>query len=178
MIDSSNRMRMYGLLVTVVIVVLLLAQIILLRSFAQRSNEYALIKDGIASSRSEAGAKATLLNEYKTLKDSDSKEKISPESALALYTVVDKALNDNGIEHTNKSSSTALGTPPPSPDGTVDWGPLQIEIDFKGSYYGLLKALAALRDGSCLMRISSFRIRGEDDGKVSGSMTVVSVTKS
>ena len=169
MTNNLSQMRMYALVATVLVVLLLVVQMFALRSFAAKSQEFAITKEGVTSSKSQVEAKAKLLSEYKSLKNSAPKEKMNPESALELYTIVDKALNDNAIEHTNRSSSA----------GTVEQGgALQIQIDFRGSYYGLLKALAALRDAKYLMRISTFHLNGEDNGRVSGSMTVLSTVKS
>ena len=169
MTSNPNRVRMYGMMATIVVILLILTQVILLRTFSAKSYEASLVRDGVVSTKVQIEAKAKLLSEYKSLKGTARKEKVKPESAFALYSVVDKALSDNSIEHTNRSST--VGAPDQS-------GALQIQVDFNGSYYSLLKALAALRDSGCLMRISSFNINGEDGGKVSGSMTVVSTVKS
>lgn len=169
MINSPSQMRMYALVATVLVALLLIVQVFAFRSFEAKSQELALIKEGVASSKSQVEAKAKLVSEYKTLKNSAPKEKVNPGSALELYTIVDKALNDNAIEHTNKSSSAATAE---------QGGALQIQIDFRGSYYGLLKALATLRDAGYLMRISTFQLNGEDNGRVNGSMTVLSTVKS
>jgi hypothetical protein len=76
-------------------------------------------------------------------------------------------MKDNGLEHTNRSSSS----------GVEPGGVLQLQISFSGPYYGVLKALAALRECEYAMRISDFRVNAEADGKVSGSMTILSNAK-
>ena len=171
---NVKNQRINGLLVSITVVLLLLAQLMLQHAFKNDSMELTALEKEVATLNKTAEDRRSLLDIYRTLErasfNPNKPERVNPENSLALYAVLDKILKDNEIEHTNNSSSR----------GTVAGGVITLQISFNGPYYGLLKALAALREAPYVTRVSTFSINADAnrEGYVNGSMTVLSTARS
>lgn len=169
--SNEKQKKSYVLLLALVVVLLIAAQVFLERTFRNTSAELASARGSLAAAKRTAEDRNTLLDKYKTFESRSTtpgkSERIFPENALELFSVVDRAMKDNRLEHTNRSSSS----------GTKPGGVMQLQISFNGPYYGVVKALAALRESNYVMRISDFRITAQADGKVTGTMTILSTAR-
>lgn len=167
---TEKQKKTYAVLLSIVVVLLLAAQFFLQRTFETTGAELARVSGNLEALKKTSDARYVLLEKYKSFESqtaaSGESARVFPENALELFAVVDRAMKDNFLEHTNRSSS-----------GAEPGGVLQLQIAFSGPYYGVMKALAALRESEYVMRISEFRITAGTDGKVSGSMTVLSHAK-
>jgi hypothetical protein len=158
--------------VTVVLIVftaalLLIAQFLLLFTLRTMGSDLKDAKDQVAGLTRTNEERQQLSNSYKKFEEyvaSSSKQKNFPVSALELYTMIDSVLTNYGIEHTNQAS-TAVTTP---------GAELRLTITFRGSYYNILKALASLRDAPIVLRVDTFTITAQPDGRTSGSFVLVS----
>lgn len=170
MMDPRHK-KIYGMLLCIAAVLLIAAQALLSFRFEQMSDEIRDASRSLEAAKTRVSTRHGLLEHYKkfeALADAHGASYgLFPENALELFTVVDKAMKENHVEHTNRSSTS----------GAEPGGVLQLQISFSGSYYGVLSALAALRDSRYVMRITDLRITAEDDGKVSGAMTIMSAAK-
>ncbi|MDL2263027.1 hypothetical protein LJC31_00080 [Synergistaceae bacterium OttesenSCG-928-I11] len=168
---TEKQKKTYVFLLSIVVVLLLAAQFFLQHTFENTSAELARTSGNLEALKKTADARYALLDKYKSFESlaaaPGKSTRAFPENALELFAVVDRAMKDNRLEHTNRSSSS----------GTEPGGVLQLQIAFSGPYYGVMKALATLRESEYVMRISDFRITAESDGKVSGSMTILSNAK-
>jgi hypothetical protein len=168
---AQRQQRIYGVLVAITIVLMLAAQFLLKSALTGTAEELASVKSNLSSLRQSAESKSGLVEKYKQFEaavNPSSTDRVYPANGSELYGVLNSLLTENGIMNENKSSAS----------GAVPGGVLQLQITFNGSYYGLLKALAAIRENRYVMRISDFRINAADSGQVSGSMTVLSTARS
>ena len=169
---SEKQRRNYTILVAVVVLLLLGGQFWLQREFDKSQSQLDRLSNELASQRKTVETRSALLEKYKSfeaLATGPSRPQLTyPENALELFAVVDKALKDHGLEHTNRDPSNE----------TAPGGVLQLQISFSGPYYGLLKALAALRESEYVMRVSDFSIAASENGRISGTMTVLSTARS
>lgn len=86
-----------------------------------------------------------------------------PANALDFFSVIDRAMKKHHVEHTNRSSA----------GGSESGGTISLQISFSGPYYGVIKALAELRENDIVMRITDITMDADQDGKVAGVMTIV-----
>ena len=167
---TEKQKKTYIFLLSIVVVLLLAAQFFLQHTFRNTTAELARVSGNLEALKRTGDARYTLLEKYKSFESQTAtpgaSQRVFPENALELFAVVDRAMKDNFLEHTNRSSS-----------GAEPGGVLQLQISFNGPYYGMMKALATLRESEYVMRISDFRITAGADGKVSGSMTILSQAK-
>jgi hypothetical protein len=166
---AEKQKKTYIFLLSLIVILLLAAQFFLQYTFKNTSAELARRRGSLDALKKTADARYALLDKFKSLEalaaTPGNATRSFPENALELFAVVDRTMKDNGLEHTNRSPSS----------GTEELGGvLQLQISFSGPYYGVLKALAALRECEYVMRISDFRITAGAGGKVSGSMTILS----
>lgn len=170
MIVSEKQSRAYLLIGLLIVVALLAAQFLIDRSYEAASEEVVRQTKELEQMKASANARYALFEQYRAFEaivnGDGGLSKSFPLSALDLYTTVDRALADNQIEHTNRSSSSG-----------AKGGAIQLQVSFSGSYYGMLRALSALRNSDRIMRISEIRIAAEDGEKVSGTMTIQSVAR-
>lgn len=169
---SEKQKRGYTLLAGIVVILLLAGQFWLQKEFDKSSGELERLQNELATQRKTVESRSALLEKYKFFEvlaiGPNQPERVYPENALELFAVVDKALKDNNLEHTNKNQSI----------DTAPGGTLQLQISFTGPYYGVLKALATLRESEYVMRVSDFKLSAEENSRVSGSMTILSTAKS
>ncbi len=167
---TEKQKKTYIFLLSIVVVLLLAAQFFLQQTFRNTTAELARVSGNLDVLKKTVDDRYALLEKYKSFESQAAtpgeSARVFPENALELFSIVDRAMKDNFLEHTNRSSSSA------EPGGV-----LQLQITFNGPYYGVMKALATLRESEYIMRISDFRITAEADGKVSGSMTILSHAK-
>lgn len=165
----EKQRRMYFIILAVVVIILAVAQVVLERMFKESADEVVDAHTRIAELRSTAESKQELLVRYKDFEAAVTEQMgaatVFPANAMEMFTAVDAVMKEYHIEHTNSSSSS----------GTAAGGIMQLHISYSGEYYDLLKALADLRSGEYAMRISDFRINADEQGKVSGTMTVLSI---
>ena len=169
---SERQRRSYTLLAVVVVVLLLGAQYWLQREYNESERQLGRLRGELSTERRTVESRYALLEKYKLFESlaggTNRPERLYPENALELFAVVDRALKENGLDHTNRSSSS----------DTAPGGVLQLQISFSGPYYGVLKALAALRESEYVMRVSDFRLSAQENGRVSGTMTILSTARS
>lgn len=170
---NPKNQRIYGLLVTVTVVLLLVAQLMLQHAFKNDSMELVTLTQDLNSLKNTVEARSRLVNIYHSLErasfNPSKPERVNPENALALYAVLDGVLKKHSIDLTNSSPSS----------GTAPGGILTLQISFNGPYYGLLKALAELREAPYVMRVSGFALNADTrEGFVNGSMTILSTARS
>jgi hypothetical protein len=166
---TQKQQRLYGLMVMVTVILLIVAQFVLFITLKTASEDLASIRSQLSSLKKTQDERLKLVQEYQGFEVIASRpgrqDALFPATALDLYTMVDRVLTANGIEHTNRTSSRE--TPP--------GGELRLDITFSGPYYNILKALAAFRDAEFVMRVADFNISsGQSDGAASGSMSIVS----
>lgn len=165
---TERQKKMYGVLAALVVVVFLGVQFALYSTFKKTSDELGAVTGNVATLEKTVQGQVALLGEYKVLEELVPSSRERPMNALELYSEVDRALNNSAVDHTNRSSSSGEG-----PGGL-----LEIQVDFNGPYYGLLKALASMRASKYLMKVSTFNLQGIAGGKISGSITVLSQANS
>ncbi|MDR1481070.1 MAG: hypothetical protein LBI74_00420 [Synergistaceae bacterium] len=168
---AQKQQRMYGVLVAITIVLLLVAQFLLRQALTGTAEELESVKANLNTLRQAAESKSGLVEKYKQFEaaiNPSNSDRTYPANGSELYGVLNGLLTEHGIMNESKSSTS----------GTAAGGVLQLQITFNGSYYGLLKALAAIRESRYVMRISDFRIDASEAGQVSGSMTVLSTASS
>jgi hypothetical protein len=161
-------------MIIVTVILLIVAQSVLLFTFKTASEDLATVRSQLNSLKKTQDERLKLVKEYTGFELIASRpgrqDALFPATELDLYTMVDRVLTANGIEHTNRTASREK-TPP--------GGEMRLDITFSGPYYNILKALAAFRDEEFVMRVSEFNISsGQSDGAASGSMTIVSKASS
>lgn len=167
-----KKQHRYALIAICAVVILLLvaAQIWLEREYELAVGNVERANVTLDMVKAKADARRMLLERYKDfdamISAGSHKLPVYPSTALELFTEVDEAMKRYHVEHTNRSSS----------GGSNKGSTIQLQISFSGSYYGVLNALAALRDSSYMMKISDLMIKADDGGKVSGTMTIISST--
>ncbi|MDR3322073.1 MAG: hypothetical protein LBS93_06445 [Synergistaceae bacterium] len=169
----QKQQRLYFALSTLVVALLLLAQFMLLYTYRAAFDQYRSVNGELEVERNRQDERSKLVEEYQKFESAASvpgmRETVFPVSALEFYTVVDTILTTQYVEHTSRSTTT----------GELEAGSeLRLQITFSGPYYSILKALAAFRDSSIVMRVAEFNITGQADGRASGSMIVVSRVQS
>lgn len=165
---TEKQRRTYFLLLTLLTIVLVAAQFGLHYLLETASTDLAIEYGELENLKQTVDARHVLLERYKAFEAQSKSEgmqpQVYPETALELFTAVDSALKENQVEHTNRNSSS----------GTEPGGVLQLQITFSGSYYNVMKALAQLRSGQYAMCLADFSITAENDGRVTGHMTILS----
>ena len=168
---AQRQQRIYGVLVAITIILLLVAQFLLQSALTGTTEELASVRSNLSALKRTAESQSGLVAKYKqfeTAVNPGNSDRVYPANGSELYGVLNSLLTENSIRNENKSSAS----------GTAPGGVLQLQITFTGPYYGLLKALAAIRENRYVMRISDFRINAMESGQVSGSMTVLSTARS
>jgi hypothetical protein len=168
---TQKQQRLYDLLITLTVVLLLVAQSLLLYTFRSVNEELVSIRSQLSGQKKTQEERLSLVQSYQAFELIASRpgrqDAAFPTNALELYTMVDGVLTAHSIEHTNRSSTGE----------TAPGSEMRLQITFHGPYYNILKALAAFRDGAFVMRVADFNITGQADGTASGSMTIVSLSK-
>jgi hypothetical protein len=171
-VAPEKQQRAYGILMFFVVVLLLGAQFILQYTLRQASDELVSVKTSLSSEEGTLTAQRSLNDRYKIFQQNISgqagTDRKFPVNGIELYTAVSKVLTDYDIEF-NQGSSTAGVQPGAN-------FTLQITI-IKGQYYNVIKALAAIRESSYIMRISQLSLQAEGAGAVRGTMNIVSTAQ-
>lgn len=170
MITESQK-RTYILLLAAVAIIMIAAQYLLTRELETASEDLKQETRQLETIHMRNDDRRKLLERYKEFSSLVSPEgrqaKIFPTSALELFTILDAAMKENHIEHTNRSGS----------GGSEPGSAIRLQISFSGTHYGFLKALAALRESNYIMRISDIRLNADSGEKISGTMTVTSTAR-
>ncbi|MDR1471182.1 MAG: hypothetical protein LBS75_01545 [Synergistaceae bacterium] len=169
---AEKQHALYGVLMAFVVVLFLVAQFVLQHTLKSASEELASVSTNLASEKRTAESRKLLVERYKSFEslamNYSRSERVFPVNAREFFTAMDKVLKDNLVEYTSRSASPQ----------TTPGGRLELQFSFSGPYYGVLKALAALRENEYVMRVSNLVIEAEAEGRVSGSMSVISTVRS
>jgi hypothetical protein len=156
----------------VVVILLLVAQFVLQRTLRSAGEELASVSANLTTESRVADSRRQLVERYKSFEslalNYSRSERVFPVNSRELFTALDTVLKSNSVEYSNTTSSSQ----------TAPGGKLELRITFNGPYYGLMKALAAMRESGYVMRVSNLSIRAEDNGRVSGSMSIISSVRS
>ncbi|MDR3332081.1 MAG: hypothetical protein LBT08_05580 [Synergistaceae bacterium] len=169
---TPRQQGLFVVLIGVTALLLVVAQFMIQSLYRSASVELASAQGNVKSLRNMVSVRSGLMDRYKqfetTVGPITTTERTYPETPLEFYELLSMALKDNGVDHNNLTTSTG------SAPGSV----LQFQIAFTGPYYGLIKAIASIRAGRFITRISEFRISAQENGQVSGTMTVLSTARS
>jgi hypothetical protein len=167
----EKQQRAYGILMFFAVVLLLGAQYVLQYTLRQASDELVNVKTELASDDSTLNAQRSLNERYKTFQQIVSghagTDRKFPVNGRELFTALSNVLQVYDIEFT--SNSTTAGVQP--------GGSFTLQIAFNGQYYNVIKALAAIRESSYIMRISQLNLGAEGSGIVRGTMSIVSTAQ-
>jgi hypothetical protein len=170
-VAPEKQHKAYGILIFFVVVLLLGAQYILQYTLRQASDELISVKTTLSSDERTLNAQRSLNERYKTFQQIVSGQAGSdrkfPVNGRELFTALANVLTDYNIEFT--SNSTTAGVQP--------GGSFTLQIAFNGQYYNVIKALAAIRESSYIMRISQLNLAAEGNGVVKGTMNIVSTAQ-
>lgn len=167
----EKQHRAYGLLMFFAVALLLGAQFVLQYTLRQASDELISIKTSLFSDERTLNAQKSLNERYKTFQQIVSEhagtDRKFPVNGFELYTAISNVLTLYDVEFT-QGSSTA---------GVQPGASFTLQIDFSGRYYNVIKALAAVRESSYIMRISQLNIKAGGSGMLSGRMNIVSTAQ-
>jgi hypothetical protein len=170
--NTQKQQRLYTALISITVILLLVAQFLLLYTFKTVNEELTVVKNQLEQQKRTQEERFSLVQNYQSFEiaaSSPGRQDASfPASELELYTMVEGVLTANSLEHTNRPSS---GSAEPG-------GELRLAITFNGTYYDILKTLAAFRDTQYVIRVADFNITGQDNGLASGSMVILSRARS
>ena len=154
-----------------VVMLLLGAQFVLQYTLRQSSDELISVKTSLSSDERTLNAQRSLNERYKTFQQivtgHAGTDRKFPVSGSELYTALANVLRDYNIEFTT-SGSTA---------GVQPGAGFTMTITFSGQYYNVIKALAAIRESSYIMRMSDLNLTALCGGVVSGRMNIVSTAQ-
>lgn len=171
MMITESQKRTYIVILTVIAIALVAAQYLLARELESVSEELKHERRQLETIHMRNDDRRLLLERYKEfsalVSPAGHQAKVFPTSALELFTVIDAAMKENHVEHTNRSGS----------GGGEAGSAIRLQLSFSGTYYSLLKSLASLRESDHIMRISDIRFNADSGEKVSGTMTVTSTAR-
>jgi hypothetical protein len=153
------------------VALLLGAQFVLQYTLRQASDELISIKTTLSSDERTLNSQRSLNERYKTFQMLVSghagTDRKFPISGRELYEALANVLRVYDIEFT-VGGSTA---------GVQPGASFTLQISFSGQYYNVIKALAALRESSYIMRISQLNLAAAESGGVRGTMNIVSTAQ-
>jgi hypothetical protein len=153
------------------VVLLLGAQFVLQYTLRQASDELVSVKTSLSSDERTLNAQRSLNERYKTFQQVVSghtgTDRKFPIDGIELYTALSNVLTLYDIEFTSGTSTA----------GVQPGAGFTLRITFSGQYYNVIKALAAIRESSYIMRMSELNITANGAGSVSGTMNIVSTAQ-
>lgn len=170
---QGKQQKAIGVVAIIAVLLLLAAQFILQHLYRSTQDELFDLRGQLEQVTKQVNSTNALVAKYRVFEvlaspRPDQPERIFPAAGSELYGAIERSLKAYDLEYTNRSQ----GIP------NQKTKQITLQIDFKGSYYNVLRALAAIRESEYVMRISSLKLEAENDGNVSGSMTVLSVARS
>jgi hypothetical protein len=170
-VAPEKQHRAYGILMFFAVVLLLGAQYVLQYTLRQASDELVSAKTTLSSDERTLNAQRSLNERYKTFQQivagQAGTDRKFPVNGRELFTALSNVLQVYNIEFTNSS-----------PNAEVQPGAgFTLQITLSGQYYNVIKALAAIRESSYIMRISQLNLRADGNGVVRGTMSIVSTAQ-
>ncbi|MDR3280835.1 MAG: hypothetical protein LBT23_10010 [Synergistaceae bacterium] len=166
----EKQHKMYGVLMFFVVVLLLAAQVMLQYTLKGASEQLVSIRTSLAEDQKKFSSQRTLNERYQPFKSlatgHNGTERQFPVNGRELYAALDAVMKHYSIEFTNNDTNN---------QGS---GNFTLSVSFTGSYYNVIKALAAIRESQYIMRISDIRISAAEGTTVRGSMNIFSTAKS
>jgi hypothetical protein len=154
----------------VVVILLLAAQYILQLGLQQASEQMISIRTSLSTESGMLNSQRSLSEKLKSFEvlasGQGGAERLFPANPRELFAAVGSVLQEYNIDFTNSSSNLTVK---PGENFTLS-------IGFSGQYYNFMKALAAIRESSYVMRISELRLEAQNEG-VKGSMSIVSTAQ-
>jgi hypothetical protein len=168
---AEKQHQIYAGLAVVAVILLLGIQFALQYMYRQASEQLINGATQLATSQRNVQNRQKLTSRYKTFKAAATQQtgadRDFPASGRELYMAIAGVLSNYRIDFTNASSTQQV-----KPGGSFT-----LSINFKGQYYDVLKALAAIRDGVYIMRVSEFNVAADGQGLVHGTMKIVSTAR-
>jgi hypothetical protein len=168
---TEKQQKTYVALMVVVVILLLGAQFGLQYMFRQASAELVSVTNSLAAENKTFQSRRSLSERYKAFQEKmlgqSGSDRQFPLSGIDLFAALNNIFRDYSIESVNKSTTT----------GTQPGQPFTLQIEFKGQYYNLIKALAAARESGILMRVSALSVEAQGDGNVKGTMSIISTSR-
>lgn len=165
---NPKHRRAYIFIAALFLIALLAGQYLLSNKFKASLDDAEMMRIALEENKGRTNARRQLLEKYRTFESTISSQgiarKIFPANPLELFTEIDTSMKKFHVEHTNRSGSS----------GSTPGSSLQLQISFSGTYYGVMQALAALRESVYIMRVADFQLAAEDRGRVSGAMSIIS----
>jgi hypothetical protein len=153
------------------VMLLLGAQFVLQYTLRQASDELISVKTTLSSDEGTLNAQRSLNDRYKTFQvlvaGHAGTDRKFPVNGRELYEALANVLRVYNIEFT--VGGTTAGVQPGAS--------FTLQIAFSGDYYNVIKALAAIRESSYIMRISQLNLTAEAAGAVRGRMNIVSTAQ-
>jgi hypothetical protein len=160
-------------LIAFTVILLVLAQFLLLSTLKKVTNDLVSVKRDIVNKNKTLNDRNVLMSGYTKFMESlqlpGNRDAIFPATELELYNMIENIMISRSIEHTNSSASGGNNAP---------GSELRLRITFNGSYYNILKLLAELRATPFVIRVADFSVSGQNDGKISGTLTIISRIRS
>ncbi|MDR0615182.1 MAG: hypothetical protein LBG29_00080 [Synergistaceae bacterium] len=170
---TQQQQRLYGVLIAFTVILLLLAQTLLLQTIRKATGDLVTARNQVIGNRKtldDQNALARGYEKFSNLMQSPGRpEATFPATELDLYNMVENIMISRSIEHTNSSASGGQNAP---------GSELRLRVTFNGAYYNVLKLLAEFRAAPFVIRVADFSISGQTDGRVSGSLTIISRIRS
>jgi hypothetical protein len=154
-----------------VVVLLLAAQFVLQYTLRQASDELVSVKTSLSSDERTLNSQRSLNERYKTFQQivagQAGTDRKFPVNGRELHEAVSSVLSDYSIEFDSNTSNV----------GVQPGAAFTLQITFSGQYYNVIKALAAIRESSYIMRMSELNLTAEGGGAVRGTMSIVSTAQ-
>jgi hypothetical protein len=170
---TQQQQRLYGVLIAFTVILLVLAQVLLLQTLKRTTGELVSARQQLIGNRKELDDRTELEKNYEkfsnTVQPPGGQEATFPATELDLYNMIENIMIARSIEHTNSSASGGQNAP---------GSELRLRITFNGAYYNIMKLLAEFRATPYVIRVADFSISGQTDGKISGSLTIISRIRS
>ncbi|MDR1516375.1 MAG: hypothetical protein LBS45_11840 [Synergistaceae bacterium] len=170
---TQQQQRIYGFLIALTVILLVLAQVLLLQTLKKVTGDLIGAKNQVNSQKKTLNDRNALVSGYSKFTEAlqlpGRQDASFPATELDLYNMVENIMIARSIEHTNTSASGGQNAP---------GSELRLRITFNGSYYNILKLLAEFRATQFVIRVADFSLSGQIDGKVSGSLTIISRIRS
>ncbi|MDR1651034.1 MAG: hypothetical protein LBR87_04540 [Synergistaceae bacterium] len=168
----EKQQKMYGVLMFFSVVLLLAAQFVLQHTLRGASEQLISLQSSLAQDQKQLGAQRSLSERYAVFErlatGQGGTERQFPLNGRELFTALAAVLTNYQIEFTNTSPNREV-----QPGGNF-----VLTIRFKGPYYNVIKALAAIRESHYIMRMSELRLNAVGGGVVEGNMSIVSTAQS
>jgi hypothetical protein len=170
---TQQQQRLYGFLIAFTVILLVLAQVLLLQTLKNVTDNLVAVKNDVVNKTKTLNDRDALVGGYAKFMESlqlpGNRDASFPETELDLYNMVENIMISRSIEHTNSSASGGNNAP---------GSELRLRVTFNGSYYNILKLLADFRASQFVIRVADFSVSGQTDGKISGALTIISRIRS